>query len=532
MAIHIKVPPEAKPERISRLVTRIDSGDVKVPVFQRRYVWKTDKVLALLDSIYRGYPIGSLLFWLTQDKLATERDLGDFNLPATPEKYPRNYVLDGQQRLATIYGVLSWKGNPADDHVFNVSFDLEGDGKFIRSVTPAAPTHIPMNLLFDTTRFRGFQIALLQRPDADALIKRTETLSETFREYSVPVVTVTEPSVEDVSKIFERINNSATKLTVVDLMVAATWCEQFDLRAEIQGVMSGLSKKDFGKVYPVGILQVLSAMSADGASRRAITALRNQTPDQLKKAMKRVREALKRAVDFLVNEVHVKSSDFLPYEKQLVVLGFAFAQRRKPSPHDVGVLRQWFWRTAYSERYRRGGEGLFDEDLAAVIEAFTDGSVLDRFSDEAISDAVFRTEFRKGSALTHAFVATLAMQGPRNLLDGSSIDTARSLSSFNRKEFHHIFPQAFLRGMGVTKARSNVLANICMLNSGQNKGVSDERPSVYVARLRTSHGAKFQSVLDSNLIPKDAVPALLADNFDEFVRIRSAYLAKRVMSLL
>lgn len=103
MAIHIQNPPEAKPERVSRLVTRIEQGDIKLPVFQRKFVWKPAQILELLDSIYRGYPIGSLLFWLSSEPLATERDLGDFNLPPTPDKYPRNYVLDGQQRLATIY---------------------------------------------------------------------------------------------------------------------------------------------------------------------------------------------------------------------------------------------------------------------------------------------------------------------------------------------------------------------------------------------------------------------------------------------
>jgi uncharacterized protein with ParB-like and HNH nuclease domain len=103
----VKHAPEPKIERISRLIDRIKAGDIKIPKFQRGFVWTESQVIALLESIYEGYPIGSLLFWLSDVPMKSERDLGGFHLPETPEKYPRNYVLDGQQRLTTIYGVLT-----------------------------------------------------------------------------------------------------------------------------------------------------------------------------------------------------------------------------------------------------------------------------------------------------------------------------------------------------------------------------------------------------------------------------------------
>src|SRR5674536_290424 len=93
-------------ERIYRLVDRIDTGDIKIPKFQRGFIWTDDQILYILESIYNGYPIGSLLFWLTKTPMTAERDIGGFELPSTPDQYPRNYVLDGQQRLTSIYGVL------------------------------------------------------------------------------------------------------------------------------------------------------------------------------------------------------------------------------------------------------------------------------------------------------------------------------------------------------------------------------------------------------------------------------------------
>src|SRR3990172_9147046 len=110
MAVIINTPPKAEPERLSRLVERVNGGEIKIPKFQRGFVWRRPAVLALLESILQGYPIGSLLFWRTEQKLKSERDIQDFPLPPTPDKYPTNYVLDGQQRLTTIYGVLSYNG--------------------------------------------------------------------------------------------------------------------------------------------------------------------------------------------------------------------------------------------------------------------------------------------------------------------------------------------------------------------------------------------------------------------------------------
>jgi hypothetical protein len=104
MPLAIRNPPEPKIERIANLVHRIQSGDIKIPKFQRGFVWDEDQIIKLLESIYEGYPIGSLLFWLSDKPMRSERDIGGFELPTTPDKYPRNYVLDGQQRLTTIYG--------------------------------------------------------------------------------------------------------------------------------------------------------------------------------------------------------------------------------------------------------------------------------------------------------------------------------------------------------------------------------------------------------------------------------------------
>lgn len=101
--------PELTPtsEKIDKLLSRIDSGDIRIPAFQRAYVWKQNQILELLDSIINNYPIGSILLWNSSERLNHTRNIAGFLIPETAEEYPVNYVLDGQQRISSIYAVFS-----------------------------------------------------------------------------------------------------------------------------------------------------------------------------------------------------------------------------------------------------------------------------------------------------------------------------------------------------------------------------------------------------------------------------------------
>ena len=103
--------PEITPtsEKIDRILNRINSGDVRIPAFQRSFVWKQNQIIELLDSIFNNYPIGSVLLWNSSERLNHTRNIAGFKIPDTAEEYPVNYVLDGQQRISSIYAVFSAK---------------------------------------------------------------------------------------------------------------------------------------------------------------------------------------------------------------------------------------------------------------------------------------------------------------------------------------------------------------------------------------------------------------------------------------
>ena len=146
---------------IRKLVGRINSGDIRIPAFQRDFVWEADQVAFLLDSIYKGFPIGTIILWRTDNRLSTEKDLGRFTLPEPEKDYPVNYVLDGQQRITSLFSVFQTELIPNEGQWIDIYFDMLAAENIQESLfIPLEETevdqsrHFPANVLFDTVKYR------------------------------------------------------------------------------------------------------------------------------------------------------------------------------------------------------------------------------------------------------------------------------------------------------------------------------------------------------------------------------------------
>ena len=110
---------------VREILDSVYRGQIRIPAFQRGFVWEPDRVAFLIDSIYKGYPFGSLLFWRTNEQLRTERQLGPFELPDPDADFPIDYVLDGQQRITSIFGVFQTElGAIEDENWKEIYFDF------------------------------------------------------------------------------------------------------------------------------------------------------------------------------------------------------------------------------------------------------------------------------------------------------------------------------------------------------------------------------------------------------------------------
>jgi hypothetical protein len=509
------------------LIADIKRGQIKIPQFQRKFVWKEEQAFKLLDSVKNNYPIGSLLVWKTNVKLAAERNIGNFQLPQTDDMMPTDYVLDGQQRITVIYSSI---GAPDNAGGFSPGFDLREES-FVLLEEVSGSTVFPLRWIYDTTKMLNFRTALLTRPDGNEFQVKLDNLVAAFTKYRIPVVILKDLSVEEVCPIFERINSSGTKLSIYDLMVAATWSEQFDLNHHVESIADSLKGKSFDKIERDTVLKCLAAVKFGSIKQDQVIALRNISDLDMQALVSQVREGLLQAADLLSTEFGIYTWDFLPYEALMIILCRLCCQKLLGTGDRVVRLRQWFWRAAFTERYRVGGENFVSRDLdlvSAFVQAQS-GAAGD-FGTIADDHRWTKLQFRSNNSVSRAFILALAAKRPKSLITGREIDVAEALSKYNKKEFHHVYPTAYLKR---TRApgQHNCLANICILPAQENREISDRDPHEYLPQCIGSLGSQAEQMLDSNLLPSPRAWTYDAGDFEGFVQTRSILISRTVRDL-
>ncbi len=518
--------------KINNLVSRIEMGEVKIPPLQRPFVWKKEQILELLESIYHEYPIGSILWWETDKPLPSERNIAGFALPNRPEEYPFNYVLDGQQRLSSLYGVFCKDRTQAqpqeeeynvDVKVFDVVFDLV-NRKFIHADSKAeGGRYFDLKFLFDPNALAQSMI--------DALPEDRKTLTELyskFSNYEVPIVITKKRDISEVGVIFERVNNTGARLDLFDLMVALTWTEEFHLQKEFKQITEILDKKNFKKIKKKIILQSLSGIIKESSSVNVITSLKGQ---EIRENIKKLSDSITKAVDYLSTELCVKSSLLLPHAHQIVPLTYFFSLVNTPSASQKRAINEWFWKTSFSDRYASSTDTHIDEDILSFkkLAEEHDEKAFSKLAHSLSEQELRETQFRSSNATSRAFVVLMANAHPRNLINGVLVDTGQALSGFNKREYHHIFPKNFLLQKGTPEEKINSISNFCLLPADSNKRVSDRPPSDYFENLVPQK--EKTEILESNLLPV-RMDLYTKDDFDEFLRIRSTkvleYIEKKV----
>jgi len=235
---------------IRQIIQKINDGEIRIPAFQREFVWEPDRVQFLMDSIYKGYPIGTVLFWRSREQLSFDRDLGPFTLPNPKKEYPIDYVLDGQQRITSIFATFQSElnKNPKSNWV-DVYFNLDAksnaqDSQFVATnERNPAKNLIPLRVLFDVSEY-----GKLIRSLTDEQAMLVDELQTKFKEASIPVETVETEEHSKIAIIFERINRNGIPLNTYQLLSAWTWSNDFDLRSQFDDLSSSLDDVEYGEL--------------------------------------------------------------------------------------------------------------------------------------------------------------------------------------------------------------------------------------------------------------------------------------------
>jgi uncharacterized protein with ParB-like and HNH nuclease domain len=170
--------------------------------------------------------------------LPSKRNIGGFDLPNPTEDYPINYVLDGQQRVTSIFGVFCYDlenvGNEEyDSSIFDIVYDINEDVFISKTDINDNNINLSLRLIFDNFTFNKFiQEKALDETQTNKVVE----IQSLFQNYELPLVTIKKRNKTEVGIIFERVNNTGTPLSTLDLMIAWTWLEDFHLKEKFDDI--------------------------------------------------------------------------------------------------------------------------------------------------------------------------------------------------------------------------------------------------------------------------------------------------------
>ena len=335
---------------LDELVKLAWTGRMRVPHFQRDFKWTRSDVVQLMDSIHRGYPVGSLLLW-ERAADAQRIILGSLEIDA-PRQERALWVVDGQQRVTSLANVLHPDGRR--DPRFALGYDLRDD-----AVVPLPAIDdsfvIPLPVIFDLAEvLRWFA----ERREAIDYQDAAFNLARELRQFAIPAYQVVQEQddIEVLQQIFDRMNNSGKRLSRAEVFSAinAGTEREAEGRLTIKRIAEDIDDvHGFGLVDDDTVLQCILARRGpdiqreirwefDPARRRGVVDFPDEDRDD---AYEHGRQALSRAVDFLV-EAGVPHYAVLPYRYLLVVLTRFLALHPELHPAQLRLLQRWFWRAA------------------------------------------------------------------------------------------------------------------------------------------------------------------------------------------
>jgi hypothetical protein len=529
--------PENQSKKYATLFADIDSGRIKIPQFQRDFVWDKAQTAKLIDSIIKGFPIGTFIFWKTRERLRAIRNIGNVELPEPPKGDAVLYVLDGQQRITSLYAVrkgiiLTRDGESVDYKDLCVDLALVPDGE--EEVVLAEPQEGKRTISIH--KLLTGSLTSFLKSYSEKELERIEIYQRRLTGYDFSVIEIADYEIDIACEIFTRINTGGKALTLFEIMVAKTYDlerkfdlqERYDELIDSEGTTKDLEDANFETIPPVTILQCLAVKVCGSIKRGDILKMER---DAVVDAWPVVVGSIFSAVDFMRSHLGVQVSRLLPYNTLLIPLTYFFiCQSKAPSTRQVALLRQYFLWASLSNRFNSAVETKIETDLKRIDAIVREEQP--SYDSEPLRLTVedFRHRpFIATDAFCKAVLCILVAQQPRSLVDNGIVQIDNSwLKVASSRNFHHFFPKAFLKKRGVDWRDANRLANIILVNADLNKRVIRARaPSDYIKEFQEKN-PDMSKALSSHFIGDPAAFGILVDDYEVFITNRATELLKTV----
>ena len=444
-----------------------------LPDFQRDFVWDPRATEELIESILQNYPAGSLLrIKNTSGFFFAPREVA--GAPALNGHSPSYLVLDGQQRLTSLYQALYGSGNhryfinlralldggDLDDCVFYLR-QHRAKRRFGTIEKQASELVFPLEVLFGhSIGFEEWLDQVLERRDDDRdggrelkqkLRHLRKTWIQNIEDYEFPVVTLDEKTeAEAVCTIFETLNRTGVKLSVFDLLAARFWPENVRLRDLWHDALTEypiLEEFDVDSYYILQAIAIFTAKAAPSCKRGDVLKMEVR---QIQVGWKPVVRGVADMLQMLRDDCGVVLPGWLPYNPILIPAGAVFAKHEDATGPQVGAIRdkikRWFWCSVFGQVYENAPNSQAVKDVAELTSWFAGGAEPDSVRSFSFEPDVLRETTARQRAVYRGCIALILRSDARDFHSGNRITASMVLEK--KIDDHHVFPRSYLADSG------------------------------------------------------------------------------------
>lgn len=526
------------PEPISRtftgLIADIEKGQIKIPQFQREFVWDIKKSAKLMDSIIKGYPIGTFIFWKTKERLRSVRNLGNAKLPEPNEGDFTDFVLDGQQRLTSLFATL--KGLKIEREVGKLEhYDemfINLDALEDEEIVVISKDGLDENSLIRLTDLIYGPLTLLFK-FAEKHHTKLQDYKTRIEAYNYSIILIRDAALDIATEIFTRINEGGKPLTVFEIMVAKTFDadRNFDLAEKYNELIERLAEHEYETISDATVLQTVSILLEKDCTKKAILKLsKKKFIDIWEDAV----DAIERTVDYFKGYYRIPVSQLLPYNTLIIPFAYFFYHHKdKPTGDKQKFLQDFFWRVSLGTRYSSGVESKLSQDIKRIDTILK--SELPRYDWAIDTSAEFiKTNgwFSAGRSYIKSILSIYAYHQPKSFNDGSIVNINNGwLKIANSRNYHHFFPKAYLEKKIDWEYKNfwiNHILNITIVDDYLNKReIAAKAPSNYMKKF-SKQNPELDLTMKTHLINDLDTFGIWDDNYDAFLNNRAKALSREI----
>jgi hypothetical protein len=351
-------------QTLTSVLREIEQGLLVFPRFQRPFVWTPVQRLELVKTILRGLPIGTFMTWRTSTEIPVFTNAGPWALPSAANAMAgRQYVLDGLQRLTTLYVALV-PDKPRTEETLaaetentprEVYIDLSRPGLDVFEISeePDDDERDRLKRSIRLTEVLNSRLLLKQqRKLPDALVERADRVAETLKSYKVPIVPFVSDDLADVTRAFQLVNSQGTPMSVVHMVNALSWTPSFSLLATLEDLRRGaLSEVGWQALDETVLLRCFAVALGLEAYEFDEVELARRLRESHADAVKKVDDSLRQVATLLRRVCHIRSHALVPYTPQILVLVDALSKLSALDERQRGLVRDWVWFTSYVEAF-------------------------------------------------------------------------------------------------------------------------------------------------------------------------------------